>query len=173
MKVARRSPIVIGVVLGLSTVLSAKGETARITISGANLANPVEITDSNIVRQFQVWSGPGTRSCIGGRSNCVEGTEGFIVDWLAGAVAERPSGLQQYQVSFYVTDAQAGRTGSEHLAYVVSYGFDPASSEGYVYLPGTGDQWYALNSSSIYRGREGHWFRATAAWQKVVVPLIK
>jgi hypothetical protein len=173
MKAAGRGPIVIGVVLGLSTVLSAKGETTRITISGASLANSIEITDASIVRQFQVWSGPGTRSCIGGRSNCVEGTEGFIIDWLAGEVAERPRGLQQYQVSFYVTDAQvAGRTGSERLAYVVSYEFDPVSSEGYVYLPGTGDQWYALNSSSIYRGREGHWFRGTPAWQKVVVPLI-
>ena len=168
-----RGLVRIGIVLGLSTVISAKGETTKITISGANLANPVEITDANIIKQFQVWSGPGTSVCIGGRGNCVEGREGFIVDWLSGAVAERPSGLQHYEVSFYVTDARsAGQPGPEHLAYVVSYEYDPAGPRGYVYLPGKGDQWYPLNSASIYRGREGNWFRATRAWQDVVVPLI-
>ena len=173
MKAMLRGLLAIGVALGLSTVISAKGETTKITISGANLTNPIEITDANIVRQFQVWTGPGTRVCRGGRGNCVEGTEGFIVDWLAGAVAERPSELQHYEVSFYVTDARAdGQTGPERRAYVVSYEYDPVSSQGYVYLPGKDDQWYPLNSTSIYRGREGNWFRATRAWQDAVAPLV-
>jgi hypothetical protein len=60
----------------------------------------------------------------------------------------------------------------EELAYVVSYEYDPARAQGFVYLPGNGDPWYALNSRSIYRGLEGNWFRATRAWQDAVVPLI-
>jgi hypothetical protein len=63
-------------------------------------------TPTSLVREFQVWTGPGTTVCIGGRGNCVEGTDGFIVDWSSGAVAQRPSWLQHYEVSFYVTDAR-------------------------------------------------------------------
>jgi hypothetical protein len=173
MKAAFRGLVGIGIALALSTVISAKGETSKITVAGATLASPIEIADTNVVREFQVWAGPGTTVCIGGRGNCVEGTEGFIVDWSSGTVAQRPSGLQHYEVSFYATDRRfPGQPGPEHLAYVVSYEYDSAASQGYVYLPGKGDQWYALNSASIYRGREGKWFRATRAWQDAVMPLI-
>jgi hypothetical protein len=173
MKASLRGLVGIGVVLGLSTVTSAKGETTKITISGATLANPIEITDANVVKGFQVWTGPGTKVCVGGSGNCVEGTDGFIVDWRSGAVAQRPNGLPHYEVSFYVTDTRfPGQPGPEHLAYVVAYEYDPAASQGYVYLPGKGEQWYSLNSASIYRGREGHWFRAARTWQDAVMPLI-
>jgi hypothetical protein len=162
----------IGIVLGLSAVVSAKGDTTRITIAGANLASAVEITDLDIARRFQVWSGPGTMVCIGGRANCVDGKEGFISDWPAGAVAQRPTGLAQYQVSFHVIAARAdGAPAAERRAYVVLYEYDPATSQGYVYLPGKSDEWYALNVAAIFRGggREGNWFRASRAWQEVVV----
>jgi hypothetical protein len=171
MKPAFRGLVGIAIMLALPTVVSAKGETTRITIAGGTLANPIEITDANVVRAFQIWTGPGTNSCFGG--NCVEGTEGFIVDWSSGAVAQRPSGLQRYEISFYVSDRRfPALRGPERLAYVVSYEYDPAASQGYVYLPGKGDQWFRLNAASIYRGREGNWFRATRAWQDAVVPLI-
>ena len=145
-----------GAAVALSTVISAKGATSKIIITGATLANPIEITETSIVSKFQVWTGPGTRVCRGGRGNCVEGTEGFIIDWLSGAVPERPSGLQHYEVSFYVTDNRfSSQPGPEQLAYVVSYDYDAGASQGYVYLPGDGDQWYPLNSASIYRGARG------------------
>ena len=164
----------IGITLASSAVLFAKGETTKITIVGTALPHPIEITDTNIVQGFQVWSGPGTTVCNGGRANCVEGTEGFIVDWSNGALATRPSDLQRYEVSFYVVDArQPGQPSAERLAYVVSYEYDSSTSQGYVYLPGKGDQWYALNSGSIFRGREGNWFLASPAWQAVVRPLIE
>jgi hypothetical protein len=92
MKAAFRGLVVLGMALALSTAISAKGETNRITVAGGTLARPIEIIDSSIVRQFQVWTGPGTTVCIGGRGNCVEGTEGFIVDW-SSDVAERRGGL--------------------------------------------------------------------------------
>ena len=41
---------------------------------------------------------------------------------------------------------------------------DPATGQGYVYLPGKSDEPYRLNTKAIYRGREGNWFRANAAW---------
>jgi hypothetical protein len=154
-----------------STGLAGKGSTSRISISGDTLAAPIEIRDAAIVDKFQIWAGPGTRSCVAG--HCVEGAEGFIVDWSAGAVAAQPSGLRRYQVSFFVEDEpSSAQPKPERLAYVVLYEDDPVRSQGFVYLPGKGDQWQELNWGSIYRRQEGHWFRATRAWQVVVARLI-
>jgi len=44
------------------------------------------------IRAFNVWEGPGTFV------NGVEQTGGFIIDWSKGIVAERPAGLQRYEV---------------------------------------------------------------------------
>lgn len=156
------SPTVFGllVLLSATTPLSAKGITTKIRITGAKLATRVEISDPKILENFHVWAGPGTGV------NGVEGTEGFIIDWASGAVAERPRGLDVYEVSFYVK--YANRPASEQtdqLAYVVSYEADPSTGQGYVYLPGKADEWYRLNTKAIFRGREGNWFKATAAWQ--------
>jgi len=148
------------VIFSVTAVVFAKGTTTRITITGAGLQSPVEIRDPQVLENFNVWSGPGTFV------NDVEGTEGFIIDWASGAVPDRPSALPTFEVSFYVR--YANRPFSEQtdqLAYVVSYAVDPATGQGYVYLPGTSDERFRLNTRAIHRGREGHWFRANAAWQ--------
>jgi hypothetical protein len=166
-----RAAVAVIMIAGFSAALTGKGSTSRISISGDTLAAPIEIRDATIVNEFQIWAGPGTRSCVAG--HCVEGGEGFIVDWSVGAAAAKPSGLRRYQVSFFVEDEQSpARPKLERLAYVVLYEDDPVRSQGFVYLPGKGDQWQGLNWGSIYRGVEGHWFHATRAWQDVVVPLI-
>ena len=167
-----RSLPAIAAALALSASLSAKGPTTRIAIAGDSLTKPIEITDARIVDAFQIWSGPGTTSCIGGRANCADATDGFIVDWSVGVVAGGPAGLQHTKCRS-TRPRQARRPGGpERLAYVVGYEYDPVASQGYVYLPGKGEQWYAINVASIYRGREGNWFRGTRAWQDAVVPLI-
>jgi hypothetical protein len=70
---------------------------------------------------------------------------------------------------------QSRTYGGEHLTYVVSYAYDTTSGQGYVYLPGRGDLRHARNVSAIYRGSrwEGHWYRATPAWQSLVTPLLE
>jgi hypothetical protein len=164
-----RTAVAAIMIAGSSAALAGKGSTSRISISGDGLASPIEIRDAAIVNKFQIWAGPGTRSCVAG--HCVEGAEGFIVDWSAGAVAAKPRGLRRYQASFFVEDEESPAPPKpERLAYVVLYEFDPVRSQGFVYLPGKGDQWQELNWGSIYRRLEGHWFRATQAWQDVVVP---
>jgi hypothetical protein len=148
------------VICSVTAVVSAKGTTTKITITGAGLQSPVEIGDPEVLKNFNVWSGPGTFT------NGVEATEGFIVDWASGAVTDRPSGLRTFELSFYVR--YANRPFSEQtdqLAYIVAYAVDPATGQGYVYLPGKSDKYYRLNTRAIYRGREGNWFRANAAWQ--------
>ncbi len=159
----RTSAVVLSILtmLIIPPPLSAKGDTAKITIKGAGLTTPIEITDAKI-RDFRVWAGPGVRV------NGIEQTEGFVIDWSQGPVAERPSGLQHYEVSFYTKFPKEG------LVYVVSYEYDPSSERGYVYLPGKGDEWYGLNTGRMFHGHglEGNWFRATSAWENFVRPLI-
>lgn len=135
--------------------LSAKGDTVRITIKGADLVAPVEITNPEVVAGFHVWTGPGTSS---------NEAQGLIVDWSRG-VTEPPKGLKVYEVSFLTT------RGDRRL-YVVSYVFDPSTNEGYVYLPGVNDQRFQDNVWLIYRGVEGNWFHAWSAWERLAHPLI-
>ena len=52
----------------------AKGPTLKITIKGANLASPVEITDERILQKFLVWAGTGVSI------NNAPQTGGFIVE---------------------------------------------------------------------------------------------
>jgi hypothetical protein len=159
------------VLSALNGSLSAKGITAKITIEGADLAMPIEISDAATVRRISVWSGPGISM------NGVEATEGFIVDWQTGVVSERPPGLQRYRVSFSVRPwnlVSQRYDGNPQLAYVVFYERDASSDRGYVYLPGRRDREYDLNVRTIFRGSglEGGWFRASAAWQQLVTPLL-
>jgi hypothetical protein len=161
-----------------STSLSAKGLTIKITINGARLVTPIEIDDATVIAPFQVWAGPGTKTCV--RNVCREGTEGFIVNWSSGFVTEPPAGLQRYEVTFYASEEQRTPDGSRfetlspRIVYIVLYVQDASTGQGYVYLPtGTDDERYGVNTSSIYRGGlERHWFRATDSWDSVAAPLV-
>jgi hypothetical protein len=159
--------LAMSIALAVSPSLSAKGETTRITISGGDLSSPIAITDPAILRQFPVWSGAGTFRALGGISNRVEATEGFIIDWSSGVIDERPAGLSRCEVAFYAAGPLP--------VYTVLYELDALSDRGYVYLPGSTDASYEANVKSIFRGHgfEGHWLRANLAWQQVVARLLR
>ena len=138
----------------------AKGPTLKITIKGANLASPVEITDERILQKFLVWAGTGVSI------NNAPQTGGFIVDWKKGLVAAPQVTLPRYEVSFHVMH----RGPSD---YVVYYAYDPATGRGYVYLPGKGEKFYESNTFLIFRGIEGNWLSATGSWTEIARPLIE
>ena len=142
----------------------AKAQTCKITINGADLKAPIEITDPRILVNFNVWSGVGTSSTSSGVTT--QGDRGFIIEWPFGAVTQKPKTLTRYQVSFYAKFPE------ELLVYVVFYEYDPANDRGYVYLPGKTDEWYRTNVSSILRGVEGNWFVSSEAWERIARPLI-
>ena len=144
----------------------AKGETSKITISGADLKVPIEITDPSILVNFNVWSGVGTSSTVAGVTT--QGDRGFIIDWPVGAVAEPPKVLTRYQVSFRAKFSEE----KERLVYAVFYEYDPANDKGYVYLPGKADEWYRTNVSSILRDVEGQWFFSNEDWERIARPII-
>lgn len=150
--------------LTLSTASSvlAKQQTVKITVSGADLKRPIEITDRKVLANFNVWTGPGTSSNAPGFN---ANSPSFIIDWSQGPVRKPPEFLRRYQVSFH-TDL------NDQIVYVVYYAFSPGA-EGYVYLPGQSDEWYSLNVRSIMHGVEGKWFHAWSAWERVARPLIE
>jgi hypothetical protein len=156
--------LVVFLSLAIPARVFAKGDTVRITIKGADLKTPIEITDPKILATFNVWTGPGTSSDAPGFNS---NAPGFIIDWSPGPVAEPPKGLQRYEVSFYA------KLPKERLIYLVFYEYDPATKRGYVYLPGRTDEWYRLNVSTIIRGVEGRWFRAWSEWDSVARPLLE
>ena len=103
-------------VLAVPMMASAKGITTRILIKSPHLSTPIEITDPEVLKSFVVWAGPGVQV------NGIEQSEGFIIDWPAGVVAERPEGLQHYELSFYVKYVNRPLEGQEEqLAYVAFY----------------------------------------------------
>ena len=167
----RRFALICLAVSLLLTPLGAVGLTTRIVITDVERGSFWEITERSILDQFQVWSGQGTYSGAPGQTT--EGTQGFIIDWAAGTVEQRPSQLRRYELRFYVAPRDTyQRTGApEELAYVVLYEHDPATGLGYVYLPGRADEHFALNVRSIHRRVEGHWLRANEAWQTMFASL--
>lgn len=163
-------PVVASVVFAVLLVasLDAKGSTVRIEIRDLVSGAVSQMTDRAVLNQFQVWSGPGTYS---GSS---EGTDGFIIDWRNGPITERPAQLRRYELRFYAgpRDGKTPPDPPEKLAYVVLYENDPSTGQGYVYLPGNGDEYFRLNVASIHRqGLNGKWLRASSAWQKAFASL--
>jgi hypothetical protein len=167
-------PLVATVVFAVLLVasLDAKGPTVRIEIRDLVSGTVSQMTDRAVLNQFQVWSGPGTYS--GPTGQVTEGTEGFIIDWRIGPITERPAQLRRYELRFYAGPRE-GKTPPdppEKLAYVVLYENDPSTGQGYVYLPGSGDEHFRLNVASIHRqGLNGKWLRASSAWQKAFASL--
>jgi hypothetical protein len=165
---SRRWYVALTILCISSASVSGKGPTTRIVLTAPGLVSPIEIIDSNVLSNFIVWSGPGVLV------NSQEQAEGFIVDWRQGVVAQRPDGLPRYEVSFYAKYANRSLEAQhEHLAYVVSYEPDFSRGGGYVYLPGKGDDHYGLNVRTIHRGREGHWFHASEAWNRTVMKALE
>lgn len=158
----------------VASSLDAKGPTTRIVITDVARGSVSEITDRAVLDQFQVWAGRGTYS--GPPDQSSEGTDGFIIDWRAGIVDQRPAQLRRYELRFYVAPKRPGaavtrNSPEEELAYVVLYENDQSTGQGYVYLPGKTDEHFALNVRSIHRRLEGQWLRASSTWQKAIASL--
>jgi len=156
---------VVSLLLIVPSPFLAKDATTKITIEGAGLAKPIEITDQKVLANFNVWTGPGTFSTQPGFN---ANAPSFIIDWSQGPVTQLPEALRRYQVSFY-----ADVLSTERPIYVVYYAVSPGSEQGYVYLPGKSDEWWRLNVSSISRGVEGKWFHAWSTWDSLARTLIK
>lgn len=142
--------------LAVPVSLLAKAPTLKIVVQGDGLTTPIQITDRNVLADFQVFSGKGTYA---NEARLEEPS--FIIDWSRGSTVEPPESLPRYEILFYVDRHH------ERLTYAVSYVFDAATGEGYVYLPGKNDKNYALNVHTITRRVEGKWFHSWTKWDSV------
>ena len=123
--------------VALADGLDAKGPTTRLVISGPGLSQPVETTDPKALAN--VWGG----------------------SFIAEPAPEPDSALPRYLVTFYV---QAPRE-TPRAMYAVTYVRDPQSGRGFVYLPGRGEEGWAMNVRTILRdGQDGRWHRANREW---------
>jgi hypothetical protein len=116
----------------------------RLVLSGGALLAPVTIADVTSLRPFTVYGGE------------------FLGSIESPGNAQAP----RYEVSFYVEMPQ-GR--GVHKKYVVYYTKGAKPGEGFIYLPGRGDDEYRLNAGTILRtGRDGNWHRASPAWSALL-----
>jgi len=162
----------LSMLLAVTTPTWAKGDVVLIEIMGGNLPSTLKITDPKI-NEFNIWAGPGVNGVP------LNQAEGFIINWKAGVAPQPGPDAEHYQVSFYVgcntiPDDPKCLAEKPHLAYVVQYDYDPKSKQGFVYLPRINESWGDLNGGSIYRGNavNGHWFRASEAWQTFLEPIL-
>ena len=154
-------------VVGLPSVVCAKGDVVRIVIEGQTLPKPLVITDPAIVDKFFIWFGPGAGQPMGSEASLQPGS---VLDWHEGIVAERPNGMRSYDVFFYCTYDRSKP--GDVLTYVVKYEYDPAAQRGYVHLPGQGAKNFGLNASAVFHGVEGNWFYSSAEWETLVRPFV-
>jgi hypothetical protein len=125
----------------------AKGETSRLVLSCMGFSHPVEITSpAALTIENGPWGG------------------GFI-DSSKGRVTVAPTNRRTCEVDFYVRYSRR----DERLAYVVYYYPGQGSGSGFLYLPGKGEPWYALNVSSMFRaGIDGTWRVASRRWEQAL-----
>lgn len=122
----------------------AKAPTARITITGPGIAQPVELTHEDAI-SAHVWGGN-------------------FIDKQSGIVAAPGSELPQYTVQFHVRISES----DVRMMYVVYYVWDAASGRALIQVPGVSDQSYRLNVSTISRCCQGKWFYASAQWGETI-----
>ncbi|MBI1353295.1 MAG: hypothetical protein GC160_03035 [Acidobacteria bacterium] len=150
--------------------LQAAHQLIRIDVEGSGLSEPVSITNRDALRDFSVWSGPGAYA------EGVEETEGFIIDWRAGPSPAPPEGLVRYEARFFEGCYRMDygcHGGDPALVYVVRYLVDPATGQGFVYLPAPGEKAFETNHTMWRGGREGRWFRASKDWDGYVQPMLR
>lgn len=154
--------------LAVSTLVWSKGQTIKIVIEGDGLSAPIEITDPDILSQFNIWNGPGvSTSGPDGVSHPPayldpDKSAGRIIDWPKGIAIDRPSGLQRLEVTFYVG---VPREPNASRKYIFAYEVDASDTQGYIYLP----RW---KNNLISHGVEGNWFRAAERWNELMIPIV-
>lgn len=129
--------------------------TVRLDISGPTLSNPIQVTaDRDLLDLSNVYAG----RFIGLPAKRVD------ADW------------PRYVVTLIVES----RTPLPTLAltgiqkrYVVHYALDRQSGEGFVYLPGRGEDGYRENIGIMIReDQDGRWHHASETWAALLNPYL-
>jgi len=145
---ARLLLAVLALTVASTPFLLARGNavTIRIDITGGRLTQPLAVTDRALLDLSGVYQG----SFLGDLE-----TNGVDPSWSRYALTF----VSAPQIPTASCPAETRRT------YVAYYVRNPATDEGFVYLPGRGEDGYRTNTSMMIRdGHDGHWHRALPAW---------
>lgn len=128
------------------------GRVFAVEVRGDSLAEPLMITDPAVVQELSFWVGPGTdfREFMGPVK-----LDRSIVDWDRGEAADRPRGLETYEVRFLLEPRD------DPPAYVVLYEPDPENASGYIYYP-------ASSGHIVAHGVADTWMYASSRWNERV-----
>lgn len=126
----------------------AKGSPDKITITGAHLTRPIEITDPEILQGFDPWNGQ-------------------FLDRHSGTITEEPQIDQPYDIFFYLKDED----GQVRMLYAFQYYPDPSDGRGYIYLPQEGEEWHLTNGQTILRA--SGWHYTSAEWDTLMQQVLK
>lgn len=135
------------VLLTSVSLVYAKGQTEKISIIGAGLTFPLEITKTSILERFSPWDG----------STFIDRPRGF---W--GRLTENPAVAQTYNVFFYIKK----NDNESQLIYSFRYALNSSGTQGYIYIPTEGEFWYMMNSETI--ARPSGWYYANREWDKFI-----
>ena len=125
-------------------VAFAKGSTDKITVSGPGLTTPIEITDPQILQQFNPWG-----------DNFFDLKKGLL------AISMPPEINRLYQITFYLKQPDG--------TFSIQYAFQYAPSQpGYIYLPGKNDELFKLNTLNVRDAFDGHWIYASQDWDRLM-----
>jgi hypothetical protein len=147
MSKARLLLAVLALTVASAPSLIARGNavTIRLDITGGRLTQPLSITERALLDLSGVYPG----KFLGEITNAVDPT------W------------SRYAVTF-VSAPQiptASLPPDSRKTYVAVYTRNPATDEGFVYLPGRGEDGYRINISMMIRdGHDGRWHRAHPEW---------
>ena len=175
MKRWRIIPVLCLAAITVSSPAYAKGQLTMISIDGDGLSAPIQISDKEIISQFNIWNGPGTRVSYAGSSEEIDYSKsrdpkhmaGRFVDWPSGYAEIRPAGLQRLEVKFHISgsDPSAGSP-TQNGYYIFAYEVNSANGAGYIFLP----QW---KNGYITHGVEGRWLHASKRWNELIQPIVQ
>jgi hypothetical protein len=150
MKMKRAGSVALVGLFLLVAPLAAKGPTVKLTVTGASLTHPVDITSGKAL-DANIWAG----------------------DFLGAPASEPEASLPRYTVSFFAAPPRQP-VAVMAVMYVVQLALDTRSGEGFVYLPGEGDSDYRTNIHTILRdGQDGKWHRATPQWSGAIAQALR
>ncbi|RMG80532.1 MAG: hypothetical protein D6712_17975 [Chloroflexi bacterium] len=149
----KRATLFIAVVLlgvvGTITVM-AKGLPSFVTVEGANLNAPITLEAQPVMELLNPWLGD-------------------FAQWDRPIEQAMLSVDDSYQINIYL---ELEDEVEPRLIYVFYYHPNWNGEHGMVYLPGQGEAWYTLNSSTIYMHEGGKWYTATPELDSALRPIL-
>lgn len=145
---------VLVIVTSLPMLARGNAVTVRLEISGATLQKPIRVVDRNILDISNVYAG----TFLGVPAQSVDPAwpryvVSFVVESRTPLPALAPTGIQKNYVAHYSLNRQTG--------------------EGFLYLPGRGEDGYRGNIGLIIReDQDGRWHRASQTWADLLNPLL-